>query len=72
MGQGTGQGLAIARSVVVNKHGGTLRLESEAGHGATFIIRLPLTATLGNGENSGIQEASPVEESGRETHSVRG
>ncbi len=72
VGQGTGQGLAIARSVVVNKHGGTLRLESEAGHGATFIIRLPLTATLGNGENSGIQEASPVEESGRETHSVRG
>jgi signal transduction histidine kinase len=40
-GKGTGQGLAIARSVVVEKHGGTLGLESEVGKGTTFIIRLP-------------------------------
>jgi signal transduction histidine kinase/HAMP domain-containing protein len=42
VGRGTGQGLAIARSVVVNKHGGTLRFESECGKGTTFFIRLPL------------------------------
>jgi len=42
VGKGTGQGLAIARSVVVDKHGGTLTLESEAGVGTTFIVRLPL------------------------------
>ena len=42
VGKGTGQGLAIARSVVVDKHGGTITVESEVGKGTTFIIRLPL------------------------------
>jgi signal transduction histidine kinase len=42
-GKGTGQGLAIARSVIVDKHGGTLAFESEAGRGTTFIIRLPVS-----------------------------
>jgi PAS domain S-box-containing protein len=42
VGRGSGQGLAIARSVVVNKHGGTLTFESEVGKGTTFIIRLPV------------------------------
>jgi signal transduction histidine kinase len=41
IGKGTGQGLAIARSVVVDKHGGTIHFETEAGKGSTFIIRLP-------------------------------
>jgi PAS domain S-box-containing protein len=41
VGKGTGQGLAIARSVVVDKHGGTIHFETEAGKGTTFIIRLP-------------------------------
>lgn len=44
VGKGTGQGLAIARSVVVDKHGGTITVDSEPGHGTTFVIRLPLTA----------------------------
>jgi len=42
IGKGTGQGLAIARSVVVDKHQGTIRFETEAGKGTTFFIRLPL------------------------------
>jgi signal transduction histidine kinase len=42
VGKGTGQGLAIAHSVVVEKHGGTIAFETEAGRGTTFIIRLPL------------------------------
>jgi signal transduction histidine kinase len=41
IGKGTGQGLAIARSVIVGKHGGSLDFETEAGKGTTFIIRLP-------------------------------
>ena len=42
VGRGTGQGLAIARSVVVEKHGGDLTFETVAGEGTTFTIRLPL------------------------------
>ncbi len=41
IGKGTGQGLAIARSVVVDKHQGSIDFETEDGHGTTFIIRLP-------------------------------
>jgi signal transduction histidine kinase len=41
VGQGTGQGLAIARSVVVDKHAGSIHFETEEGKGTTFIIRLP-------------------------------
>lgn len=44
VGQGTGQGLAIAHSVVVRKHGGTIGFETETGRGTTFVIRLPLGA----------------------------
>ena len=42
VGKGTGQGLAIARSVIVDKHNGTIRCESAIGKGSTFIINLPL------------------------------
>jgi len=42
VGRGTGQGLAIAHSVIVKKHGGTLRFETECGKGTTFFIRLPI------------------------------
>ncbi|MDP2323414.1 MAG: ATP-binding protein, partial [Gammaproteobacteria bacterium] len=42
VGKGTGQGLAIAYAVVVEKHGGTIACETEVGQGTTFIIRLPL------------------------------
>ena len=38
---GTGIGLAIARSVV-EAHGGTIRAESEPGHGSVFTFDLPL------------------------------
>jgi signal transduction histidine kinase len=44
VGKGTGQGLAIAHSVIVKKHGGTLRFETECGKGTTFFIRLPIDA----------------------------
>jgi len=42
VGRGTGQGLSIARSIVVDKHGGELSFETEDGKGTTFIIRLPI------------------------------
>ena len=42
VGKGSGQGLAIARSIVVTKHHGSLTFESELGKGTTFTIRLPI------------------------------
>lgn len=42
VGQGRGQGLCIARSIVVDGHGGAIDVESKPGQGATFIVRLPV------------------------------
>lgn len=41
VGKGTGQGLAIAHSVIVDKLRGSITVESQVGKGTTFIIRLP-------------------------------
>jgi PAS domain S-box-containing protein len=54
VGKGTGQGLALAHSVVVQKHRGSITFETEEGVGTVFIIRLPLT------ERGGNHEAHPV------------
>jgi len=43
VGKGTGQGLAIVRKIIVEKHKGKLDFETEEGKGTTFIIRLPIT-----------------------------
>jgi signal transduction histidine kinase len=50
IGKGTGQGLAIARSVIVDKHHGSIDFETELGEGTTFIIRLPRLAETTMGE----------------------
>ncbi|WP_298918924.1 response regulator [uncultured Nostoc sp.] len=42
VGQGTGLGLSIARQIVVEKHGGTIEVNSAIGQGSEFIIKLPL------------------------------
>jgi PAS domain S-box-containing protein len=42
VGRGTGQGLAIARVIVVDKHQGALTFDTEMGRGTTFHIRLPI------------------------------
>jgi two-component system NtrC family sensor kinase len=41
-GRGTGQGLAISHTVIVEKHGGSINFEAETGKGTTFIIQLPI------------------------------
>jgi|GEM_PF-1329658 len=41
VGKGTGQGLAIAHDIIVNKHQGTIDVYSEEGQGSNFVIRLP-------------------------------
>ena len=45
VGRGTGLGLAICRSVVAEKHGGTLHFETRPGEGTTFIVRIPTRQT---------------------------
>lgn len=45
VGQGTGQGLALAHATIVRKHGGRIWFETTAGKGTTFFIRLPVLTT---------------------------
>ncbi|WP_051434381.1 response regulator [Desulfonatronum lacustre] len=44
VGKGTGQGLVIVHNAIVKRHGGSIAVESEVGHGTTFVLRLPVTA----------------------------
>jgi signal transduction histidine kinase len=41
VGRGTGQGLAITRTIIVERHDGTITFVSEPGLGTTFEVRLP-------------------------------
>jgi signal transduction histidine kinase len=42
VGQGTGLGLSIARQIVVEKHGGTLEVNSAPEQGSEFVITIPI------------------------------
>jgi PAS domain S-box-containing protein len=42
VGRGSGQGLALARNIVVKRHGGAISFDTELGVGTTFVIRLPI------------------------------
>ncbi len=42
VGVGTGLGLSVAYFIVTNNHNGSMSVESRPGHGARFIIRLPI------------------------------
>jgi two-component system, NtrC family, sensor kinase len=46
VGRGTGQGLAIARTAIREKHRGELSFETELGRGTTFLIRLPVAGHI--------------------------
>jgi len=47
VGRGTGQGLAISHSIVVDKHGGEISVASEVGVGTQFTVRLPIAGRNG-------------------------
>jgi two-component system NtrC family sensor kinase len=42
VGRGTGQGLALARSIVVEGHHGTVTLQTRPMRGTTFRVRIPI------------------------------
>jgi len=42
IGHGSGQGLAITRNIIYDKHHGSISLESTVGEGTTFTIKLPI------------------------------
>jgi signal transduction histidine kinase len=42
VGQGTRLGLAIARQILVQKHSGTLEVNSTLGQGTEFVISIPV------------------------------
>lgn len=43
-GEGSGQGLAISRTIIAEQHGGDIALWTEAGQGSRFTVRLPIKA----------------------------
>jgi PAS domain S-box-containing protein len=53
VGKGTGQGLAIAHNVIVDKHAGTIKVVSSPGAGTTFVIRLPIGGMKSEPEAAG-------------------
>ncbi|HTZ96936.1 MAG TPA: PAS domain S-box protein [Terriglobales bacterium] len=43
VGQGSGQGLALAHATIVRKHGGRIWFETAPGKGTTFFVSLPVS-----------------------------
>jgi len=49
VGKGTGQGLSVVHSVIVDKHSGEIEVDSQTGRGTTLTVRLPLESDLNGG-----------------------
>jgi PAS domain S-box-containing protein len=56
VGVGTGQGLALVRTLVTDRHAGTITFTTEVGTGTTFTVRLP----VGDGDGDGDGDGEPL------------
>jgi len=52
VGEGTGQGLSLAYSLVHDRHSGSIGFRTEPGQGTTFTVRLPVGSAPGPREVS--------------------
>jgi PAS domain S-box-containing protein len=52
VGKGTGQGLALAKDIIIQQHHGRLYLEDKPGFSTCFVIELPISET----KTDGLQE----------------
>jgi CheY-like chemotaxis protein len=59
VGQGTGLGLSISDGIA-REHGGRLRVESQEGEGATFILELPFVAVPRTPESADARRGEPT------------
>ena len=50
VGKGTGQGLSVVHSVIVDKHNGEIEVDSQPGRGTTLTVLLPLESDLNGGD----------------------
>ena len=58
VGRGTGQGLSIAHTSIVSKHGGSIDVDSAPGAGATFTISIPETSSSVPDSSSPVPDSS--------------
>jgi PAS domain S-box-containing protein len=59
VGRGSGQGLSLARRIILDAHGGSVSFESTAGVGTTFIVRVPIDGTALNRPSLPLRSAAP-------------
>ena len=60
VGKGTGQGLSITHSIIVETHNGSIDLKSKVGEGTTFVLQIPLGDESSVGQTTILEEANNV------------
>ncbi|MEV6596283.1 ATP-binding protein [Actinoplanes sp. NPDC051346] len=58
VGTGTGQGLALVRTLVSDRHGGTIDFTTTVGVGTVFTVRLPVAGVEGAADGDRLVEAT--------------